>query len=648
MELNCKWIFIQEAKNHQRQGYQGLDSIFKKYKVSKEWFFTREILQNSLDARVDKKQPVHVTFSFGCISKENYPNFFALSDHVDLCCHGENNTNISNNINRYLKGSDKVISFLKVSDFNTTGLVNDGIRKIIYSSGFGRDADVKDVGGAFGYGHNVYVGLSPVRSFLASSYDQNNQWSFAGLSNLMSHEYDGHSVSNSGYYTSLNDGDPVTIKENIPRIFRRSEDEGFGTDIFVMGYKENSENAYELVRGILANYWMAILNEKITIEIKANHQTIRIDKNTLAPLIQQYFKNDTSEYNPWLFYDAVVNINKGEGNYDTSKYRYIEIENDKIGKCKLYVNIDKSQHHKKYVEYMRLPMMLIMDKRIGNSFPYPCSALFICDNSDGNQLLRSMESPSHDEWDYKLMRIDERVRKSYSTFVTDLRTQVKNLLEGIFEDKDVETLTLDLGDLLNPFRIKENKTAVGAPEEKGGREIAVPKERKKVKIKLPKQQISSDALSTIDGVGENPGNGKYGSGRGPHPTTHQGDTPTPGMQNRYTSVNRNKKGKVGEMMAIDYDVMARVVEGQIWHRIFITPSGTYDNNSIYISIGTDVSNDDNVNIVEALNRGNQLKVSGNIIKNIPFVKGQKMIIDILFSDNIKHSLKIISLYDEHK
>ena len=209
-EKGCKWFFVQEADNHQKQGFQGLDEIFKQGgKWSKEWYFSREILQNSVDARSDKSKPVHVTFSYGIISKDNYPEFFKLSKHVDLCRSGENDNNICDQINSVLDNNIGNIKYLKVSDYNTTGLSDNSIRKIVYSSGYGRDASEIKKGGAFGYGHNAYIGMSSIRCFLISSYDEKNEWSFSGLTSLKSHVYEDHDVSNYGYYTSDLDGSQI-------------------------------------------------------------------------------------------------------------------------------------------------------------------------------------------------------------------------------------------------------------------------------------------------------------------------------------------------------------------------------------------------------------------------------------------------------
>ena len=77
------------------------------------------------------------------------------------------------------------------------------------------------------------------------------------------------------------------------------------------------------------------------------------------------------------------------------------------------------------------------------------------------------------------------------------------------------------------------------------------------------------------------------------------------------------------------------------------PDDTYDNCFIYLGIGTDVSNNDkDVVISRAFNGKNELPVDGSKIKNIPFVKGQNIIIDVLLSDNIKHSIIIRPLKDE--
>lgn len=640
-EKGCKWFFVQEADNHQKQGFQGLDEIFKQGgKWSKEWYFSREILQNSVDARHDKSKPVHVTFSYGIISKDNYPEFFKLSKHVDLCRSGENDNNICDQINSVLDNNIGNIKYLKVSDYNTTGLSDNSIRKIVYSSGYGRDASETKKGGAFGYGHNAYIGMSSIRCFLISSYDEKNEWSFSGLTSLKSHVYENHDVSNYGYYTSDLDGSQIKEYKKIPSDFRRKTEEGYGTDVFVIGCEESVEDNSKLIKAILANFWLAILQKTLT----ANVNGVEINNTTLDTMIRNYFDDKTPpKMNPLPAYKAVKNIMKGEGNYDVNKYRYFESpELDHIGKVKLFMNINKNDLPNRYVEYMRAPMMLIKAERFSNNMPYNFSGLLLCDNVNGDAVLRSMESPNHENWSIDNIRKTSE-KKAYSGVVTSIKDFVQEKVEGIFRSDNIDTIHIDLGSLLNPFLV--NKTS-DVTSEMGKEKARVNEKKEHIKVKVTKT-LGSRAFKDTKGTGIGERGGANITGKGHRKINHHGGNPTAGEGSVYTGVDTNGKGRIGVPIDVTYDVVAININSQLWHRLFITPEDSYENCFIHIGIGTDISNNDkDVVISSAINKGELLPVDGNKIKDIAFTKGQLVIIDVQLSDNIKHSIVIRPLRDE--
>ena len=192
---------------------------------------------------------------------------FRLSEHVKAC---KSNNQFDNDVCCKLIQilANDTLPYLKVSDYNTTGLVDNAISKVVYSIGMGKDADDKGAGGSFGCGHYSYIGLSPIRSFLISSYDKKKKWSFSGLTSLRSHTYNNQALSSYGYYTSSSNGSAIVCKEEIPTIFRRNESEGFGTDLFVLGYTRSREHINDLIYATLANYWYAIYLGKLTFEIE--------------------------------------------------------------------------------------------------------------------------------------------------------------------------------------------------------------------------------------------------------------------------------------------------------------------------------------------------------------------------------------------
>lgn len=641
-EKGCKWFFVQEAENHQKQGFQGLDEIFKQGgRWPKEWYFSREILQNSIDARKDKVKPVHVVFSYGAISKKQFPEFFNLSEHVNLCRSGENDNNICDQINSLLENSVGSITYLKVSDYNTTGLKDNSIRKIVYSSGFGRDANEIGKGGAFGYGHNAYIGMSSIRCFLISSHNENDEWSFSGLTSLKSHFFEGSDVSNYGYYTSDVKGSEIKEYKDIPACFRRKEEEGFGTDVFIIGCEENDNEDHKLAEAVLANFWLAIMQKTLTVDVNG----INIDDANLEEMLTSYFDDTTSpKSNPLPAYKAVKNIFKGEGNYDTNKYRFFESpELEHLGKLKLFLNFNKIDSPNRYVEYMRAPMMLIKSERLGNNLPYNFSGLLLCDNPKGDAILRSMESPSHENWSIDNMRTTAERKKLLSGVVASIKDFIQEKVDEIFSSDNIDTIHIDLGSLLNPFLVNKSSEITS---EMGKEKAKVKESKEHVRVKITKT-LDSRAFKDLQGLGVGTNEGENVTGRGRRKVHHGGGLPIAGEGISHSDVDTAGKGRIGVPIDVSYDVVAVNLNGQLWHRLFIKPEESYENCFIHLGIGTDVSNNDKDLIISsAKNKGEYLPINGNKITNIAFTKGQVVIIDVQLSDNIKHTIVIRPIKDE--
>ena len=122
-----------------------------------------------------------------------------------------------------------------------------------------------------------------------------------------------------GFYDD-NNGKPVCGDENIPSQFRRSEP---GTDINILGFKieDTDEAVTEMTEAVLRNFWMAILNNKLVVNI---NDTIDINKYNIIELMEKHFESEDDNtrkagyYNPRPYFDAV----RLEGT--SNKYQFYE------------------------------------------------------------------------------------------------------------------------------------------------------------------------------------------------------------------------------------------------------------------------------------------------------------------------------------
>jgi hypothetical protein len=75
-------------------------------------------------------------------------------------------------------------------------------------------------------------------------------------------------------------------------------------------------------------------------------------------------------------------------------FLYFEKELDSVGSVRLYVYRKEGLPNR--VSFMRKPAMTV--NKIGRSVLSGYAAVFVCDNKEGNEILRQMENAAHNEW----------------------------------------------------------------------------------------------------------------------------------------------------------------------------------------------------------------------------------------------------------
>lgn len=117
--------------------------------------------------------------------------------------------------------------------------------------------------------------------------------------------------------------------------------------------------------------------------------------------MEQYFDGDDDNtrksgyYNPRPYFDAVRLAGT------SSKYQLFEDNLPLLGHVCFYVQkkgaVDK-------IAYLRALQMLVYSKK--NKTNYGMYGVFYCDSDKGNNLLRNMENPAHDEWKASNWRVN--------------------------------------------------------------------------------------------------------------------------------------------------------------------------------------------------------------------------------------------------
>lgn len=115
------WYFPQNNNQGDVLNDQFIDS---KFAIDPWTSFTREVVQNSLDASDQSGNPVKVVFSLQSFQRTEIPGIETLKSVIEACEKGTKHEQTKIAYKRAIsKLSSSQINCLKVSDFNTTGIV---------------------------------------------------------------------------------------------------------------------------------------------------------------------------------------------------------------------------------------------------------------------------------------------------------------------------------------------------------------------------------------------------------------------------------------------------------------------------------------------------------------------------------------------
>lgn len=355
------------------------------------YHLAREIIQNSLDAKLNQAEPVTVKFNIENFNKSDFPGYAEFKAILQECSNfwtieHSDTQNFLTNAKSCLENS--IIPVLKCSDYNTIGL--DGNDDELKGSWFnlvksrGASSKFKGEGGSFGIGKGAPFAASQLR--VVFYYTKNKKaWPiFQGIAELVSFKQ-GNEVKRGNGSFGVNGYSSVRRPEDIPRRFSRKAEESSGLDVYIMGFKKSEKWKEELVKSVLRNFWFALYKKELIVEIAE----IKIDKNSLEGLLIKYFadeklKDDIEPIgNPLSFYRAVKIGQKFKAalnNLGEVEFYFLEIP-----------------EHMNYSAMLRNTHMVVFSKAY--RFPGNYCGVFVCNNTNGNQILRKMEPPTHNRWE---------------------------------------------------------------------------------------------------------------------------------------------------------------------------------------------------------------------------------------------------------
>jgi hypothetical protein len=649
MEKNCKWYFKNEGGNDVGPN----DAIHLTFKGNPYYSIVREAIQNSLDAVNDDRFPVSVSFQYFDLDRLQYPSFFQLEDHINQSLEfyktNSDAQRLFGDMIKYLSGTEKVkkklkVSCLKISDSNTKGMsFYDGTDSPFYAFLRATGVSAKRLtgsGGSFGFGKGAYFALSPIKTVVVSSKDTNNNVFFEGATRLTTHKNEiGEKITAYGFYDN-NNGEPVTIEENIPEIFKRTET---GTDINIIGLWDEADRNRLMIKSVLNNFWLAIHEHKLVVTIN----DITINKENLEQVIDEYFPTEfesgnateIESWNPKPYYKAVKYAEVND------QFKIFSDVLDTLGKVKMYVYLAKGLPNR--TAFFRKPKMVVFKRTNRKINGY--AAVFICESEEGNNILRMMENPAHNEWrkenypsdEGRTHKIARKAENEYSDYVNTkldslakLNTSKKVAFLGLEEFLSIPEDLLEKDDEAelsgeNTSNFSGAGTKDLSDDETGmlttNHEPVIIKPTIKEQSKVKEEtgvDVSEDGEETMTGGGDNEGGG------GDEPGHYDGETPETGEQG-----HEQKDNLV--LVKVKLKVAAQKENDILYHNLIVNTEKDIARAELELLVSGDNDKEDGIEIYSTDNG----TVQGNKLKGIALSTGKNQI-KIRFADNLKHSIKI--------
>lgn len=425
-----------------RQGYTNNDiEVFKGQELIDN--LAREICQNSLDAHLDEfDAPVRVVFELRQFNPKQYDVFMQYSEALSGCRAYWGNE-MDAKLSRFVTGAEEAlreatIPVLIAGDYNTKGLIGSHSHELSSSwealtgsDGVSVKSDENSVG-SYGIGKNAPFACSSLSMVFYNTLSANNESAFIGVARIATLlNKAGKPTQRVGKY-QVNDEenerwDPI-YPEN-PNAFRdnfaRTER---GTDVIIVGFSQPINWTVNVTKAVLKNFFVAIGEGRLIVELKDEVEHKVIDKDTLSQVFSE-FDADSEMFGTAQLYKAFTS--------PSCKKSIKILENDDL---EVYIKSDSS--YKRTIANFRATGMLVGTyyKRIIQHY----AAVVVVRGCKLGELLKDTEPPRHNRWDFKQIEANDENgkerRKLALSCIKKIDEYVLQMLEDQFEVVTEDTI----------------------------------------------------------------------------------------------------------------------------------------------------------------------------------------------------------------
>jgi hypothetical protein len=394
--------------------------MFKKDPIAS---LARETCQNSIDARKDFTKPVTVEFNSFRINRTEIPGIEDLGLEIKNCLvYKKENPILHGQLKHMLMAiTQSQIECLRVSDFNTKGLAGVFEHKnspfYLLTKGSGLTDKAGTAGGSKGIGKFASFVASSFHTVFYSTINEEQQTGYIGISKLCSRQMENsdEKTLGTGYFCSNEKSSPIPNPIYIDPSFRdRTES---GTDIYILGFRKESNWKAKIISKILESFMAAIIYGDLEVLVDGT----LLSKNSLKKIIEE-----------GTFLEKSLKNNISAQFYLLTDGKVIKetFEVNGYGKVDLYLTgYSRETVHKAINEciMVRYPFMKI--KSFKNLSAVPFSAMCIIQKDLLNEMLRAIENPEHNDWQVNRIN-DESERYEVKQTINNLRKKIIEVIES--------------------------------------------------------------------------------------------------------------------------------------------------------------------------------------------------------------------------
>ena len=450
----------------------------------------REVIQNSMDARKVKTEPVRVEFKLQNFPVDEFPGLEQFKQIISKCTlYSQANPDYDAEKQFFKTASrllvpDTSLRVLNIKDSNTFGLnhpKSTNCRWTTLVKSVGQSAQVTaTAGGSFGIGKFApYIGSQLQTLFISSLFEGTNgelEMRTQGRSILRGYDDDDGMHLHRGYWgvEEDSDGNKCTYVPNfdvdcpiwIQHCKKESEmvSENTGTTLSISGFSDIWDKwKSDLKISVVENFFAAVYQGDLVVsiegeEINADNIAQIFEDQSLRAYIEgspSYSKADSNQFEMRRnFFSALLSPTP-------ARYESHIRTGDLTGLGTVKLSILLGEGLPKKVSALRNGMHIAYGAPFHNQLKSfgGCKdfvAVFECTNKRGNAILRMLEPPAHDSFDIKKLNERPEFQTEVRSHMLEMARWIREQVESVAE---IEPVAIDqILDLADYFSDEDSGT----------------------------------------------------------------------------------------------------------------------------------------------------------------------------------------------